>query len=533
MGTSSFYKRESYPNGAVPKDGVTSGYAGGNDPFKGLGAFTSHGNGMPLNWHNQGAETALYTNDDIHAVRILVMEPTTDRKGAVAGRHFYNHATERLRILGEIPLRKFSGESQPTDPDGNPDTSFLAKIPADTVFTFQTLDRRGLVLNAAQTWHQLRPGEIRHNCGGCHAHSQQPTPFEKTAAGQADYKVWDLVKSTPLVTDKARDETEKKWDRDNLSGIRFQARGPHNVEYFRDVQPILQRSCAACHTAKEGKEPAGNLNLDADEEQIQAEQIGKLPGTYYRLARDERAKFGHKPVGYDSWGYPNASRYVRMFQARRSLLVWKIFGERLDGFTNDDHPSEAKPGDRENLMQKGQKVDLAKNRARWDLDYVGGQMPPPEAVKAGKVKPLSDEDRRTITRWIDLGCPIDFDYDPKNPEKTGHGWMLDDNRPTLALTYPAAGANAELSRILVGMHDYGSGLNLERFRVVLDFAIDDQPAETNLAARFQQKTTGVWELRLAKPIARLEKGKLIVSVSDRQGNVTHIERTFTVGRAKP
>ena len=60
---------------------------------------------------------------------------------------------------------------------------------------------------------------------------------------------------------------------------------------------------------------------------------------------DERAKFGHKPVGYDSWGYPNASRYIRKFQSRRSLLIWKIFGERLDGFSNDDFPSETKPGD--------------------------------------------------------------------------------------------------------------------------------------------------------------------------------------------
>ena len=49
------------------------------DPWKGLDAFTSHGNGMPLNWHNQGADAGLYSNDEIHAVRILAMEPTTDR----------------------------------------------------------------------------------------------------------------------------------------------------------------------------------------------------------------------------------------------------------------------------------------------------------------------------------------------------------------------------------------------------------------------------------------------------------------------
>src|SRR5206468_9836697 len=134
-----------------------------------------------------------YSNADIHAVRILVMDPTTDRRnGPKSGRLFRSAAMERLRILGEIPVRHFkNGEpgalatgGQPLDPDGNPDTSFLAKIPADTAFTFQTLDKRGMVLNMAQTWHQLRPGEIRTNCGGCHAHSQEPTPFEKTLAAR-------------------------------------------------------------------------------------------------------------------------------------------------------------------------------------------------------------------------------------------------------------------------------------------------------------------------------------------------------------
>ena len=155
---------------------MTAEFGGGNDPWKDLDAFTSHGNGMPVAWHNQGGDVGLYSNDDIHAVRILAMEPTTDRqRGAHSGRRFDSHARERLRILGEIPLRKFAGGQQPLDPDGNPDTSFLAKIPADTAFTFQTLDKRGMVLNMAQTWHQLRPGEIRHDCGGCHAHSQKPT----------------------------------------------------------------------------------------------------------------------------------------------------------------------------------------------------------------------------------------------------------------------------------------------------------------------------------------------------------------------
>jgi hypothetical protein len=305
------------------------------------------------------------------------------------------------------------------------------------------------------------------------------------------------------------------------------------VEYHRDIKPILQRSCALCHSAKDGKEPAGNLNLDADDEQVNVENIGKLPGTYARLAADERAKFGHKPVGWDSWGSMQASRYIRKFQARRSVLVWKIFGERLDGFSNDDHPSESKPGER-TLVWKGKEVDVQKMKARQDLDYLPPQMPPPEAVKAGKVAPLSDEDKRTIVRWIDLGCPIDLDGRAGSvsgrSSDGGYGWFLDDNRPTLAVTQPAAGKNAELSRLLIGMHDYGTGIDLKTVSVVADFAVDGTPAGQNLAGKFRPATQGVWEYRLAQPITKLQRGTLTVSVADRQGNVTRVDRTIEVGR---
>ena len=107
--------------------------------------------------------------------------------------------------------------------------------------------------------------------------------------------------------------------------------------------------------------------------------------------------------------------------------------------------------------------------------------------------------------------------------------MLDENRPTLTLTFPAPGANAELSRLLVGMQDYDTGLNLQSFRVVADFAIDRVAAGENPASRFQLKSPGVWELRLSQPIGRLPRGRIEVSVEDNQGNVTRIERMFWVG----
>jgi hypothetical protein len=493
VGSSSLYKRESYPLGAVPEGGVTAV----GPPYSAF-PTTEH----RTNWDGQGADAGLYDNSDIHAIRVLAMEPASV---PVVGR-FSNHAGERLRILGEIPVRKFDMEGrQPTDPDGNPDTSFLAKIPADVAWTFQTIDKDGMVLNMAQTWHQVRPGEVRNNCGGCHAHSQQPTAFEKTAAAADGYPVFDLTASTPLVTTKANDESGKKWDKGGEAGLRY-AKGVLNVEYHRDVRPIFARSCVACHTGKSA-EPAGGLVLDDDK------VTDGMPGTYRTLL--------HPPSR-------EATRYLWPSQSRNSLLAWKLFGRRTDGF-----PAEMVPG---------AEGDHQGHLNRGGIPYSpfkGSIMPPPEAVAGTyeapggakvKVEPLSDEDRRTILRWIDLGCPIDNDFDPKDPARSGRGWMLDDHRPTLTLTHPRAGANGPLSRILVGMHDYNTGLDMDSFRVTADFPLAGAAPGEDLAPKFKAKSDGVWELTLAAPLADLTKGTLTVSVRDRQGNTSRIERTFSVAR---
>jgi hypothetical protein len=311
VGTSSLYKRESYPYGVSKPGTVTASYAEEKDSTGYRGHDTSH------NWTVQGSDAGLYANDEIHAIRILLLEPTTETRPK-GGRTYYNHAKERLRILGEVPVRKFNGPDsradtgQPVDPDGNPDTSFLIKVPADVAWTFQTLDKNGLVLNSAQTWHQVRPGEIRTDCGGCHAHSQKPTLFQDTAAARPDYAVFDLTQRTPLLTSKQHDEAGKKWDAQDESGLRYEP-GIKNVEYFRDVQPILNRSCIACHT-KKADEPAGNLVLDDDDSSLKTDNpsgLGfeiSLPGTYARLAADAKGRWGHKPLHRHGWLNQAASR---------------------------------------------------------------------------------------------------------------------------------------------------------------------------------------------------------------------------------
>src|SRR4029077_7163978 len=71
VGTSSLYKRESYPNGVVRPGTVAAAYSGDSDPtgYQDLDAFNSAAKGAAAgNWINQGADAGRYTNDDIHAI---------------------------------------------------------------------------------------------------------------------------------------------------------------------------------------------------------------------------------------------------------------------------------------------------------------------------------------------------------------------------------------------------------------------------------------------------------------------------------
>jgi len=73
----------------------------------------------------------------------------------------------------------------------------------------------------------------------------------------------------------------------------------------------------------------------------------------------------------------------------------------------------------------------------------------------------------------------------------------------LTLTYPQAGVNTKLDRILIGMHDYGTGLDMPTFKVTADFE-----AGENLAPNFKLIAANIWELRFTKPPASLPRANL-------------------------
>jgi len=489
IGSSSVYKRESFPGR-------------GNANFGGLDPFNTSENEASSNWEAQGADAGKYTNADIWAIRIVALEPNTHRSyGPNEGSKYYNFANERHRILGEIPLRKFNGSGQPIlDPEGNPDTSFLAKVPADTPFTFQTLDRNGMVLNMAQTWHQVRPGETRYNCGGCHAHSQLPLDFEDTAAASSDYEILDLSKVTPLVSQDANGQPD----------LNVLSLSVADVEFFRDIRPVLQRSCTSCHT-KNNPTPPGNLVLD------DLANYGGLPGDYKRLADDQDADWGYKPVITFGpvWRQTNASRYIRMFQSRRSLLMWKLFGARLDGWTNADHPTESTPGDPSTLP-------AGANRNNADIDFTGTMMPPP----GSGATPLTIDEKIMFARWIDLGCPIDT---AQGTAGDAYGWFLDDLKPTLTLSQPRRGAStASFTHLRFGLADANSGIDLDTLSVRATFTVAARAPGLELADLAESIGDGIYQIALEDPPGDTDEAHVYIEVADVQGNIARIDRKFSI-----
>jgi hypothetical protein len=285
-----------------------------------------------------------------------------------------------------------------------------------------------------------------------------------------------------------------------------------DVEFYRDIRPILQRSCVQCHS-KTGRQEAG---LVLDDNSI----VDGFDNTYNRLARDPNALFGIRPIiPNGTWRQTNASRYIRMFQSRRSLLMWKIMGRRLDGWTNADHPTESVPGNPATLP-----VNANANAA--DLDYSGTIMPP----LASGAPPLTDNEKMLFARWIDLGCQVDS----ADPQQKTMGVFADDVKPVLTVSSPRSGlVSGPLSQMRIGLYDNYSGLNRQSLSVTANFVVNGKAAGSELAGDFRDTGNAVWTLSLATPITNLPTGKLNVRVNDLAGNTSVIERSFSVNSSTP
>ena len=323
-----------------------------------------------------------------------------------------------------------------------------------------------------QTWHQVRPGEARYDCGGCHAHSKTPLDFDTTMAGQPGFVPTDLALRSQLLQVTALNG--------NPSVVVSTTLAP-TVEFFRDVQPILTNRCVSCHASDGGP---GQLNLSAS-----SPAVDGYPGAYFRLVQDSPATYGLGVPAGSPQNYfiePQLTRYMRGFQSRQSLLVWIAFNQRLDGRSN------ATRGD--------------------DLDYTLAMAN--DHASLG----LTWSEKQTLARWVDLGAPIDFGQP--------WGWFEDDLRPTLWVAPTVLQASLPpVSAINLGAYDLQSGLQPNSLSVSLSVSVAGHPPGYNFAAGLNPPNGGVLSVPLPAAVDLAALGAtLTVRVSDNVGQVTTVVR---------
>ncbi len=457
------------------------------------------------NWTVQGADAGAFTNSDIYGVRIVATPPIPftepinrnldtvrwnaisrhlldDRLRLVVARFGAEHG-EKWEILGEFPVKKTTLDLQ-----GNPDTSWLAKVPADTPFFIQTIDDKGMTLVSEITWRALKSGEKRADCGGCHAHSIPALDIASTAAGtnQAITNIPGIADNNEIIADGIWDLTQNSIPLLSSTGVELEPGYSYGVEFNRDVVPILNSTCISCHTTG----GSGSMFI--------------LDGTGGEDAWEVISR-----TDSSSYTEPQMSRYIRTPQARQSLFVWAAWGERLDGrldSTRDD-----------------------------DINY-------PVSHPALSI---SDIDKRTIARWVDLGSPIDF------PTTDGMGYTDDYQLPVLNISTPRLGSNSG-SELKVGFADAKSGINWSTLSVSyfeLDAAFFNQlpdPADTaNITANIaalkvliasleQSVSVNLVQDVNAKNILTVDMGLsageyiVTVTVNDNTGNTAVASRRFLV-----
>ena len=115
-------------------------------------------------------------------------------------------------------------------------------------------------------------------------------------------------------------------------------------------------------------------------------QLGTTPdtSTWQRLAGDNGMRFvppefRHPARQQGVLAKPNLSKYVRMLNARGSLLYWKAANRRTDGRTDQQMPSSADSG--------------VSNYGQYDVDF--GRDHPTSMTPA---------ELRLLSRWVDTGA---------------------------------------------------------------------------------------------------------------------------------
>jgi hypothetical protein len=169
-----------------------------------------------------------------------------------------------ISLNGTFTLKRVLG-TVPVEPDG----SAYMELPAMRSLFFVALDENNLSVKRMQSFVTVQPGEFT-SCAGCH---ENRTDTPATLGAQAVLAVRrPASKITPL------------------PGI------PQIYDYPRDVQPILDKHCVACHdyaATEKGGPYSGGVILTADQSFIYSHSFHNL--MLYGQYSDARNEGGNRP----------------------------------------------------------------------------------------------------------------------------------------------------------------------------------------------------------------------------------------------
>jgi hypothetical protein len=147
----------------------------------------------------------------VKALRLLSYSYSYRKMGGLMGAVGMDGPWDVKRILGTVPVAE--------------DGSALFTVPANEPISVQPLDAQGRAMQLMRSWFTAMPGEAV-SCVGCHDRQNSTPPARGSAASRGA--------PTPVTP----------W--------RGAARG---FSFAREVQPVLDRYCLACHDGKDPSRP--------------------------------------------------------------------------------------------------------------------------------------------------------------------------------------------------------------------------------------------------------------------------------------
>ncbi len=400
-----------------------------------------------MNLAVSGSELAIFDNDEIFGIRVMLPIPNipADMPRYIRAEQWAGFQRHHLRILGEYPIRKPAGNGvEPLDAQGNPDTSFIVRVPADTPFLMQTIDKRGMALDIETASRSVARGEQQF-CSGCHVHTRPGMDTLDSRAKANTNQFGDFTTSSaPLFVGEANGHPIVATAQETYPGeAGATARRSFAVDWVNNIAPVIQNRCAECHAEGQQAQQLTGLRLDGDARTYDLIITGKYKredGTNINAF----TKPGDGLTDIDALGTDRItqrfqcctpSRWVSVNSARSSMLAWALYGERLDG----RDPVTGLPPVGSGVL----------------VDPIGSENPeiwPKVAEHLTYLSDMPEAEKRLITRWLDIGAP----------KQNVHDDMM---RPVMTIT--AVGNTNQIDSILIGLWD-DSPLDFNRFKVIIN-----------------------------------------------------------------